>query len=131
MTSEPTERSEDLPKSEWRHIAELYARFAVVTGIPCAGLSIYLWTPTIVVGWFYCVIALPIIMCAITVLWGVTVYPFLLLLGALVGRGNTSAGSADPDGPGVIICPFGSVPGSRARRPNKAAPGVGDHGGVR
>lgn len=119
------EVSDDLAKSEWRQITECYAWLVVLTGIPCAGLSLHFWTPTVFVGWLHCIVALPIIMAGITLLWSITAYPLLLLLGVLVGRGKTSEGSPDPDGPGVIICPFGAVAASRAQRPTKAVPSDG------
>lgn len=119
MTSKTTERAACHSTTEWRQIGKCYVRFAVLTGVPSAALSTYLWTPKIILGWLYCLVVLPIIMSAITVIWGVTAYPFLLLLGLLSGRANAATAAADPDGPGVIICPFDTVPGSRSKVPDK------------
>jgi hypothetical protein len=119
MTSEIPGQSDDLAKSEWRRIAEFYVWLALATGVPSGLLSLYLWTPTIAVAWLQCIMALPVIMGAVILLWGLTAYPFLLLLGLLFGRGNNSAGSRDLDGPGVVICPFGTVAASRGRQPSK------------
>jgi hypothetical protein len=123
MKTETAQPSADLRWGEWRHIVRCYTWFAGVTGVPCAGLSTFFWTPAWVAGWLYCIVALPVIMGAVTVLWGVTAYPLLLLVGVLFGRGETSAGSLDPEGPGVVICPFGVVAGSHAQRPNNADAG--------
>lgn len=48
-------------------------------------------------------LALIVVPCAMTSLWVVTVYPFVLMLGWLFGRKALPGPYPDPDGPGVIV----------------------------
>jgi hypothetical protein len=90
-------------RNEWREVATSYAIVAAVTGTPCAALSVYCWEPWVMLGWLYFVAGFPVLLCAITALWAITVWPFLLLLAAVFGRGKGPKG-LNPNGPGVVVC---------------------------
>ncbi|MDX2167307.1 MAG: hypothetical protein SF182_09595 [Deltaproteobacteria bacterium] len=95
--------------SAWRRLVRSYAWAAVATGVPAALLSLWWQTPSIATTWLLWIIAVPVLLSAITLLWGLTAYPLLLALAFLFDRRVNSIACGDPDGPGVVICPLGVI----------------------
>lgn len=85
-------------------MARGYAIFAAITGGPCVALACLQRDITAVVLWLYFIVGLVVSVCAVTALWAVTVWPLLLLLAAVFGRGKGPSDPGNPDGPGVMVC---------------------------
>jgi len=108
----------DSDQSLWRQLCRFYFWLVLATGVPSIAFSLSLSTFRIAAAWLQAILALPLITAGVLLVWSATVYPLLLLLAVIFGRGSNPTGR-DPNGPGIIICPFSAIP-SREIQPNKA-----------
>jgi hypothetical protein len=102
-TAKPTEaiRWHRWGRKEWRELATFFAWIAGITGIPCVALSLYMSTPAVIVGWISVMLGFVVLLCLLTILYALTVWPLLLLIAAIFGRMGPTV---DPKSPGITVC---------------------------
>ena len=103
-------------RSAWQQIGRFYLWLILATGVPSVALSLSLSTSRIAAAWLQAIVALPVITAGVLLVWSLTVYPLLLVLAVIFGRGSNPTG-CNPNGPGIVICPL-SVSRSRGMQPN-------------